>query len=96
MAYDVPLRVLSISPTRDGLVNPSRRLPDKHSRKMCGKTLDEWTMIQLWSSKYVSRSVFVCETEKHRERLAPLAEKYGADLMVRSPELLTRRMTAVP
>lgn len=88
MSYDVPLRVLSITPTRDGLVNPSHRLPDKHSRLFCGKSLDEWTMIQLWSSRCISRAIFLCETEAHAERLRPLAEKYGIELMVREKELL--------
>ena len=88
MSYDVPLRVLSLTPTRDGLANPSRRLPDKHERVFCGKTLNEWTMIQLWSSRHVSRAVFVCETEAHADRLRPLAERYGVELMVRNPELL--------
>jgi len=86
--YDVPCRTLSITLTRDGAVNPSRRLPDKHSRLFCGKTLDEWTMIQLWSSKHISRAVFVCETEKHALRLSFLAKKYGIELMVRDKELL--------
>lgn len=86
--YNVPIRLLTVTPTRDGLANPSRRLPDKHTRLFCGKTLDEWTMIQLWSSKYVGRALFVCETEEHAKRLHPLAEKYKIELVVRSKELL--------
>lgn len=88
MSYNVPIRTLSLTPTRDGLANPSRRLPDKHSRIFCGKTLDEWTMIQLWSSRLVSRAIFVCETTQHADRLEPLAETYGIELMVRDNEML--------
>ena len=88
MPYDVPLRVLSITPTRDGTVNPSNRLPDKHVRLMHGKTLDEWTMLQLWSSKYISRAEFVCETEEHAARLKPMADRYDIGLMVRPREML--------
>lgn len=88
MAYDVPLRVLSLTPTRDGVVNPSHRLPDKHSRLFCGKTLDEWTMLQLWSSKHVSKAVFVCETENHAIRLSGKAKKYDVELIVRPREML--------
>ena len=86
--YGVPLSVLSLTLTRDNDAAPGTRLPDKHSRLFCGKTLDEWTMLQLWSSKSITYSVFVCETHKHAERLAPMASKYGIELIVRPSEML--------
>lgn len=89
--YPVKLTVLSITPTRDNVAVPSLRLPDKHSRLFCGKTLDEWTMIQLWSSKSITHSIFVCETLEHAERLGPLARQYGVELMVR-PEAMLHRL----
>lgn len=86
--YGVPLRFLSMTPTRDNDSAPGNRMADKHSRLLCGKTLDEWTMLQLWSSKYLGKSVFICETEKHAEKLDPLAAKYGVELMVRPRDML--------
>ena len=88
--YDVPLRVLSVTPTRDNIAAPGARLPDKHTRLFAGKTLDEWLMIQIWSSRTVIHGVFICETEAHRDRLAPMAEQYGITLMVRPRDMLHR------
>lgn len=86
--YGVPPRFLSVTPTRDNDAAPGNRLADKHSRLFHGKTLDEWLMIQLWSSKYLGKAVFVCETEEHRDKLIPLAEKYGVALYVRPNGML--------
>jgi hypothetical protein len=88
MSYDVQPSLLAVVPTRDGYANPSRRMPDKHTRLLHGKTLDEWKMLQLWSSKYLGKALFVCETEAHKERLQPLADKYDVELFVRPAELL--------
>jgi hypothetical protein len=86
--YGVGLTVLSITATRDNIAAPGNRMPDKHSRLFCGKTLDEWTMLQLWSSRSVTRKIFVCETQEHANRLSPLADKYGVELMVRPRQML--------
>ena len=86
--YGVPLRFLTVTPTRDNDAAPGNRLKDKHSRLFCGKTLDEWTMIQVWSSKYAGKHVFVCETEAHAEKLRPIADKYGVVLYVRPRDFL--------
>lgn len=86
--YGVPLRFLSVTPTRDNEAAPGNRLADKHSRLFHGKTLDEWLMIQLWSSKYCGKAIFVCETEAHRGKLQPMAGKYGVELIVRPREML--------
>jgi hypothetical protein len=86
--YNVPLRFLSITPTRDNEAAPGNRLADKHTRLFHGKTLDEWTMIQLWSSKYLGKAVFVCETEEHKAKLSEMAAKYDIKLMVRPRQML--------
>jgi len=86
--YNVPLTVLSITPTRDNDAAPGGRLPDKHSRLFCGKTLDEWTMIQLWSSQSITHKIFVCETYEHMKKLAEPAVKYDVELMVRPASML--------
>jgi hypothetical protein len=86
--YGVPLRFLSVTPTRDNDAAPGNRLADKHSRLFHGKTLDEWTMIQLWSSKYLGKAIFVCETEMHKMKLQPIAIRYGVELIVRPREML--------
>jgi len=86
--YGVSLRVLSITPTRDNDVAPGNRLADKHSRLFCGKTLDEWTMLQLWSSKSNIKKVFVCETIEHAGKMELMAHKYEVELMVRPRDML--------
>lgn len=86
--YGIPLKFLSVTPTRDNDAAPGNRLSDKHSRLFHGKTLDEWLMLQLWSSKYLGRAYFVCETLAHRNRLEPLADKYGIELLVRPEGML--------
>jgi hypothetical protein len=86
--YGVPLTFLSITPTRDNVAAPGNRLADKHARLFHGKTLDEWTMLQLWSSKYLGKAFFVCETEEHYGKLLPVAQKYGVELLVRPREML--------
>lgn len=86
--YGVPLRVLSVTPTRDGYRMPSRRMADKHTRTMYGKTLDEWCMLAMWSNECIAHQVFVCETKEHADRLAPIAEKYDVELVVRPPDML--------
>jgi hypothetical protein len=86
--YGVDLRILSVTPTRDNIAAPGNRIPDKHSRLFHGKTLDEWTMLQLWSSKSISKAIFVCETMEHADRLEPMAAKYGVELMVRPKQML--------
>jgi len=45
-------------------------------------------MLQLWSSRRITHSVFVCETEEHAGKLELLACKYGVELIVRPPEML--------
>jgi len=55
---------------------------------MYGKTLDEWCMVAIWSNECVAHQVFVCETKEHADRLAPIAEKYGVELVVRPPDML--------
>jgi len=87
-SYKVPLRVLSVTPTRDGYVMPSRRLPDKHIRLFAGKTLDEWCMIQMATNRCIARQVFVCETKAHVERLIPIAKRWGVELIVRPRDML--------
>lgn len=86
--YGVTLSFLSITPTRDNVAAPGNRLADKHARLFHGKTLDEWCMIQLWSSKYLGKAFFVCETEAHRDKLSAMAERYGIELLVRPREML--------
>ncbi len=86
--YGVPIRFLSVTPTRDNEAAPGNRLADKHSRLFNGKTLDEWLMLQLWSSKYLGKAVFVCETEEHVRKLSPLAQKYDIRLLVRPRDML--------
>lgn len=85
--YDVPLRFLAVTITRDNEAAPGGRLPDKHSRLFHGKTLDEWTAIQVWSSKYAGRHIYVAETEEHAEKLQYL-KKYGCDIWVRPKDML--------
>jgi hypothetical protein len=86
--YGVPIRFLSVTPTRDNEAAPGNRLVDKHSRLFHGKTLDEWLMIQLWSSKYLGHAYFVCETLAHHDKLLPMADKYGIELLVRPEGML--------
>jgi hypothetical protein len=86
--YGVPLRFLAVTITRDNEAAPGNRLVDKHTRLFHGKTLDEWCMIQVWSSKYAGKHIFVCETENHAEKLRPLAEKYGVIIYVRPRDML--------
>jgi hypothetical protein len=86
--YGVPLRFLSVTPTRDNEAAPGNRLADKHSRLFHGKTLDEWLMIQLWSSRYCGKAIFVCETWEHSERLQPMADKYNVELIIRPKDML--------
>ena len=88
--YGVPLRFLSITPTRDNDEAPGNRLSDKHSKLFHGKTLDEWLMIQLSTSKYLGKAIFVCETEKHADRLMPLATRYNVTLYVRPRDMLNQ------
>ena len=85
--YGVPLRFLAITPTRDNVVAPGNRLPDKHSRLFHGKTLDEWCAIQVRASKYAGRHIFVAETEAHAEKLIYL-EQYGVEIWVRPKDML--------
>jgi len=75
--------VVRIGSTRDGLANPSERLPDKHSRLFCGRTLDEWWAIQGWASKRITHSVLVGETEEHCERIRNLVSPYGVAVICR-------------
>lgn len=67
--FGVEPTILTVTPTRDNAAAPGRRLADKHSRLFCGKTLDEWLMIQLETSRCVRKSIFVAETLDHAERL---------------------------
>lgn len=91
MAHDfgVTPKFLSLTPTRDNVTAPGARLADKHTRLFCGKTLDEWTMLQLWSSKYLGEAVFICETLEHKHSLEPLGTKYGVRLLVRPWQMLS-------
>lgn len=75
--------VLAVTITRDGYANPSRRLPDKHTRLFHGKTLDEWWCIRCWSTKYISNFVMVGETEEHCARIRPMVESYGGEVVCR-------------
>ena len=77
------LVVVRIAPTRDGLANPSERLPDKHSRLFCGRTLDEWWAIQSWASKHISTSILVGENQAHFDRLTDLLMPYGITVLAR-------------
>ncbi len=86
--YGIAPRFLAITPTRDNDAAPGNRLPDKHSRLFCGKTLDEWCAIQVWSSLYAGRHIFVAETEEHAEKLVYLT-KYGAEIWVRPRDMLS-------
>jgi hypothetical protein len=86
--YGVQPKFLSVTPTRDNVAAPGNRLADKHARLFHGKTLDEWLMIQLWSSKYLGRAYYVCETRSHLNKLAPLADKYDIELLVRPEGML--------
>jgi hypothetical protein len=86
--YDVPLRFLAVTITRDNEVAPGGRLPDKHSRLFCGKTLDEWCALQVWSSEYAGRHVFVAETEEHAKKLQYLKDKYAVMVYVRPRDML--------
>jgi CMP-N-acetylneuraminic acid synthetase len=86
--YGFPPRMIAIVPTRDGYKSPSRRMADKSTRLMLGKTLDEWAMIQLRCCKYVDTIIFVCETMEHSMRLSPLAMDYDVKLMVRPQDML--------
>lgn len=86
--YGIVPKFLSITPTRDNISAPGNRMPDKHSRLFHGRSLDEWTMLQLWSSKYLGKAIFVCETETHAMRLETLAHKYGVELVVRPEQML--------
>lgn len=86
--YDVPLEVLSVTPTRDPERNPSRRLADKHGRLFCGKTLDEWCAIQMWSNQCIARQIFVAETPDHATRLQALLGKYDVEVISRPRGML--------
>jgi hypothetical protein len=87
--YGITPKFISLTPTRDNEAAPGNRLSDKHSKLFHGKTLDEWLMIQLWSSKYLGKGVFICETTNHYEKLSPMADKYGIELCVRPEQMLT-------
>ena len=76
-------RILAGSITRDGYANPSRRLADKHIRLFHGRTLDEWFAIRCWASQYVTDWYIVGETEEHCERIRPLMEQYGGEVICR-------------
>jgi len=89
--FGVEPTILSVTPTRDNATAPGRRLPDKHTRLLCGKTLDEWLMLQLWSSKCVRQAVFVAETRAHAERLERLVidRKFSnIEIVVRPRDML--------
>jgi hypothetical protein len=76
-------RVLIVAPTRDGYANPSRRLADKHTRLFHGRTLDEWYCIRCWASRYCTAFALVGETEEHCERIRPMVESYGGEVICR-------------
>jgi hypothetical protein len=86
--YNVPLRFLAITITRDNEAAPGNRLSDKHTKLFHGKTLDEWCAIQCWSSKHLGRHIFIAETEAHAKKLQYLTDKYGATVWVRPRDML--------
>lgn len=63
------MMVVRVAPTRDGHRNPAERLPDKLTRLLCGRTLDEWWAIQSWASKHISQSILVGETPEHEDAI---------------------------
>jgi len=79
--------VVCMSMTRDGYKNPSRRVPDKHTRLFHGRTLDEWFCISCWASKEIDLAVLVCENPEHVERLQPLVDQYGVKLLSRPADM---------
>jgi CMP-N-acetylneuraminic acid synthetase len=79
--------ILGIIPARGG----SKGIPRKNIKLIAGKPLIAWTIEAAKRSKLMDR--FVVSTED--PEIAAIARQYGAEVMVRPPELATDTATTI-
>jgi len=73
--------ILGVTPARGG----SKSIHRKNIKELCGKPLVAWTIEAARQSKLLDR--YVVSTED--KEIAQIAEKYGAEVVERPPELAT-------
>ncbi len=72
-------KIIAIIPARGG----SKGIPHKNIKMLAGKPLIAWTIEQSRNSKLVSRTIVSTDDEK----IAAVAKKYGAEVIMRPMEL---------
>lgn len=75
------MKTLGLIPARGG----SKGVPRKNIREICGKPLIAWTIEAALAAKGLDRVVVSTEDEE----IAAVARRYGADVLLRPPELAT-------
>ena len=79
--------ILGITPARGG----SKSIPKKNIKEICGKPLIAWTIEAAKQSELLDR--YVVSTED--EEIAEIARRYGAEVVLRPPELATDEATTL-
>lgn len=80
--------ILAVTPARGG----SKGVPRKNIRPLCGKPLLAWTIEAVQSSQLIDE--YVVSTED--AEIAEVAEKWGARVLWRPPELATDEAETLP
>lgn len=87
MAMTAPQRILGVIPARGG----SKSVPRKNIHPVAGKPLLVWTIEAARHSKRLTRWVVSTEDAE----IAELAERHGAEVLPRPPELATDEISTL-
>ncbi|MEK7589168.1 MAG: acylneuraminate cytidylyltransferase family protein [Patescibacteria group bacterium] len=72
-------KIIAVIPARGG----SKSIPLKNIKKFCGKPLIAWSILGAKKSKYLDRVIVSTDSTK----IAKVAKKFGAEVIIRPPEL---------